>query len=227
MLMQNRRDILFAALAAATAPAIARASNSTMIMTTETGRFPQLEPWAQALKQQASGWWPVITRTLASPGYEAPDQILVRFGEISRPDVPAITQGTNIYVSGPYIAGHQDDFGCIAHEMCHVAQGYPKGAGPGWLTEGIADYVRYYVLFPNDPRRVFDPSIISYGRGYQPAAALLDFVERRSGAGSVRRVNAAMRQGSDGGAALTKIAGASLTELWGQYLIARSRAEPS
>jgi len=223
MLNQSRRSFLFAALAAAAAPSIAQASNAAMTMTTETGRFPQLEPWAGALKLKAADWWPVITRTLASPGFEAPDQIQVRFGVINPPEVSAVTQGTSIFVSGPYIAGHQDDFGCIAHEMCHVVQAFPKSATPGWLTEGIADYVRYYVLFPDDQRRLFDPSVDAYGRGYQPAAALLDFVERHHGAGSVRQVNAVMRQGGDGAAALTKIAGAPLEEVWGEYLIERAK----
>jgi len=223
-MIQDRRRFLFGALAASVAaPSLARASNAAMTMTTDTGHFPQLQPWAEALKAKAAGWWPVITGALASPGYAAPDAIKVVFTVITPAQVTAATEGTTIYVSVPYISGHQDDFGSIAHEMCHVAQGFPKGATPGWLTEGIADYVRYYVLFPDDPRRRFDPSVDAYGRGYQPAAAMLDFVERRYGAGSVRRVNAVMRQGGDGAAALRQIAGAPLDAVWGQYLIERAK----
>jgi hypothetical protein len=47
---------------------------------------------------------------------------------------------------------------------------------------------------------------------------LLDFVERTHGAGSVRRVNAAMRTGGDGEAELLKITGATPFTLWRAYL---------
>ena len=88
----------------------------------------------------------------------------------------------------------------------------------------MADYMRYYVLLPHDPQRAFDPSRFTYQLGYQPAAALLDFVERTYGAGSVRRVNAAMRTGGDGEAELLKITGATPLTLWRAYLKSLSQS---
>ena len=35
------------------------------------------------------------------------------------------------------------------------------GAALGWITEGIADYMRYYVLLPDDPGRFFNPQGLS------------------------------------------------------------------
>jgi hypothetical protein len=167
------------------------------------------------------GWWPVITRTLASPGYEAPDVVKVQFRDFEPSNVGAVTIGNTITVNRPDILAHQDDFGRVAHELVHVVQAFPQ---PNilWLVEGIADYMRYYVLLPQDPKRFFNPNEFNYQRGYQPAAALLDWVERSYGAGSVRQVNAAMRQGGDGEAELLKITGATPFTLWKRYLQSRS-----
>ncbi|WP_162550328.1 basic secretory protein-like protein [Hymenobacter nivis] len=42
-----------------------------------------------------------------------------------------------------WLLKHPEDLGVVTHEVMHVVQAYPNGSCPGWLTEGIADYVRY------------------------------------------------------------------------------------
>ena len=211
------RRALFAAVAiGVVAPTAARASNATADMVVDTGNAPQLAAWAAALKPMMQRWWPVITAALASPGYEAPGRVNVAFRDFGQANVGAATIGDTIYVNLPDIQAHPDDFGRVAHEMVHVVQAYPQ-PNIQWLTEGIADYLRYYVLLLDDPRRAFDPHRATYERGYQPAAALLDWVERRHG-GAVRQINAAMRQGGDGEAELLKITGSTPLTLWRAYL---------
>ena len=82
----------------------------------------------------------------------------------------------------------------VAHELTHVIQHYRRG-GPGWLVEGVADYVRYYVIEPGTRRGRFDPQRSDYKRGYQPAAGLLNWLESRR-PGLVIGLNAAMRRAS-------------------------------
>jgi len=48
-----------------------------------------------------------------------------------------------ITISSKYLRKKPQDFDVIAHEVMHIVQAYPNNSGPGWLTEGIADYVRY------------------------------------------------------------------------------------
>ncbi len=36
-----------------------------------------------------------------------------------------------------------EDIDVVTHEVMHIVQDYGQSTGPGWLTEGIADYVRY------------------------------------------------------------------------------------
>jgi hypothetical protein len=215
---ETRRRLLLGLVAGLLAPRLAWASNSAVRVEVDTANAPQLADWAQQLKGMIGGWWPVITRTLASPGYQAPDVVHIQFHDLSPPNVGAFTRGDTVVVNLTDISAHRDDFGRVAHELVHVVQAISPGPNIAWLVEGIADYVRYYVLLPRDPRRVFNPSQVDYQRGYQPAAALLDWVERTYGAGSVRRINAAMRQGGDGEAELLKITGATPLTLWRRYL---------
>lgn len=48
-----------------------------------------------------------------------------------------------ITISSKYLRKKPQDLDVITHEVMHIVQAYPNNSGPGWLTEGIADYVRY------------------------------------------------------------------------------------
>jgi hypothetical protein len=217
----SRRLLLLSVASTALSPTSALASNTAVEVVIDTSNAPQLAAWASQLKPMMLRWWPAITAALASPGYEAPDRVNVAFRDFGAPNVGSATRGNTIYVNLPDIQAHPTDFGRVAHEMVHIVQAYPQ---PNilWLSEGIADYLRYYVLLPNDPMRAFNPSRTTYEVGYQPAAALLDWIERKYGAGSVRRINAAMRLGGDGEAELLKITGATPLTLWRAYLASLS-----
>jgi hypothetical protein len=218
-LLAHRRHFLITLGATALAPQLARASNTTVAVEIDTSNAPLLVDWAAKLRMMMLSWWPVITSQLASPGFEAPDVIRVVFRDLP-PNVGSATSDNLIMVNLADIQAHPDDVGRVAHEMVHVVQRYPQPYVQ-WLTEGIADYIRYYVLMPQDPKRGFDPSRFTYQLGYQPAAALLDWVERKYGAGSVRRINAAMRRDGDGEAELLKITGATPMTLWRAYVASR------
>ena len=42
------------------------------------------------------------------------------------------------------IEKYPEDIGLVVHETVHVVQLYPKFE-PGWVTEGIADYIRWHL----------------------------------------------------------------------------------
>ena len=173
-------------------------------------------------------WWPVLTSALASSGYTPTDRISLEFYRIEPGNVPAATIKNRIVVDPAYVLAHlynPDMFGMVGHEMVHVVQAYP-GHGASWLTEGLADYMRYYVLIPDDPGRAFDARSARFDGGYQATAGLLDWVERAH-PGAVRRVNAVMRQGGDGPAELARQAGAPLEAVWDAYLASHPAATSS
>ena len=116
---------------------------------------------------------------------------------------PGVTLGRAVTLSAPYMQRKPEDAGMVLHEFTHVVQGYPGGTTPSWLVEGIADYVRDYVILP-EPTRWVDPAQADYRRGYTHAAALLQVLIVRHHAGDYRALlvplNAACRRGEDGAA---------------------------
>lgn len=116
---------------------------------------------------------------------------------------PGVTLGRAVTLSAPYMQRKPEDAGMVLHEFTHVVQGYPGGTTPSWLVEGIADYVRDYVILP-EPTRWVDPAQADYRKGYTHAATLLQTLIMHHHAGDYRALlvplNAACRRGEDGAA---------------------------
>jgi hypothetical protein len=177
-----------------------------------------LEVWGGLLARLADGWWRTITTRLASPGFEPADQITIDFDDIRIPGAPALTRGSVIEVDARGLLARlrdPDALAMIAHEMVHVAQRYPHA--PGWLVEGIADYMRYYVLITDDPSRAFQAKGATWRGGYQASAGFLDWAEQGH-PGTVTRINAALRAGEDGEALLRETVGQPLPQAWTAYI---------
>jgi hypothetical protein len=69
------------------------------------------------------------------------------------------------------------------------------GQGTGWLTEGIADYIRWWYYEPDGPRRY--PALTaqtSYAGSYTVAANFLHYVAEKYDKDLVKKLNAAMRE---------------------------------
>ena len=229
--LHRRRDILRIGAALVVTAAIPRGACAEVVsLTIETSFGPrvpapmraQLQDWADALRPKIAVWWPTMNAALSSPGFMPTTRLTLAFYRIDNPGVPAATDASKstIYIDPWKLIvrlNNPDAQGMVAHELVHVAQTYPQGATPGWITEGIADYMRYYVLLPDDPGRFFNPQGLSEKTGYQPAAGLLDWIEVRH-PGAVRRINAAMRGGGDGAATLAEIGGGDPDALWRAYM---------
>ena len=103
-----------------------------------------------------------------------------------------------IHFSTDYIAGVPESrrraemLGVIRHEMVHCWQWNALGTAPGGLIEGIADWVRLRSgLVPPHWKQESDGD---WDAGYQHTGYFLEYLEKRFGEGSVRRVNEALRE---------------------------------
>ena len=47
-----------------------------------------------------------------------------------------------------YFKANPDDIGAMVHETVHCVQLYRGRGNPGWLVEGVADYVRFFKYEP-------------------------------------------------------------------------------
>ena len=133
----------------------------------------------------------------------------------------AYASGRTIVIASAWIEAHPDDFGMVVHELTHVVQGYRRG-GPGWLVEGIADYVRFAHFEPKT-RITINPRRASYRDGYRTTAKFLAWVEKTHGAGTVRKLNEALRKGKYKDTLFETYTGRSVGRLWTDFLAAQER----
>lgn len=237
MMQSLRRLVLALALAAhalaATPPATAPASKPapgrplTKLTTTVGGGSketvsalldvndaPDFKEWGLKAANYALKWYPEITRQLASDGFVPPREftLLLKPGK-----GVASTTGTVITINTDYVKDHKDDLGMVAHELVHVIQHYNSPSNPGWLVEGVADYLRYYVVEPGTGGAKFNAKEGDYKGGYQRAAGLLNWIERQKGPGVVARLNAAMRAGRFNPETFKEVTGATPDDAWRGY----------
>jgi hypothetical protein len=187
---------------------------------------PDYKEWGQQAAEYALKWYPELCKQLASPGFTPPREFKII---IKKDRGVAYTQGGAITINTDYLSKNKGDWGMVAHELVHVIQRYRRGNSPdaGWLTEGIADYVRYFVVEPGAKNARFDVNRASYKRGYQPAAGLLNYIEKKKGAGTVAKLNQALREGKFGKTTFKEITGGEPDELWEEFKASVKAAKPA
>lgn len=92
----------------------------------------------------------------------------------------AATQGTVVAYSPVWFKQHPGDIDVVTHEVMHIVQNYGSNAGPWWITEGIADYVRYKYGVDNAGAKWTLPDYKSgqnYDNGYRITARFLAWLE--------------------------------------------------
>ncbi|MGN0855771.1 MAG: GH92 family glycosyl hydrolase [Kiritimatiellia bacterium] len=180
-----------------------------------------LATWAEGkLRATLEAWLPKIVRALGAESFEMPETVKVCFRD-DLGSCPAYTAGDTITLNRPWIARelNGEALGAAIHELVHIVQGYPDfGEKPGWLAEGIADYVRWFLYESakkgaevdfGDPRTRYDAS-------YRITANFLAFVERKK-PGAVAKLNGALRRGSFSDACWREFCGASAWELAAEW----------
>jgi hypothetical protein len=171
--------------------------------------------WASRAKSACEKSYPMICEQLASPGYHPPTAVKIVF--VNRHGI-AYTSRSQITCCAGWFKRHPDDVGAVIHELCHVVQGYGNQPVPGWVTEGIADYVRWFKYEPADRRPRVNPETAKYTDGYQTTAALFDWIVRTKSRSFVQRLNAAARNGKYSDDLFRQYAKKPLDKLWAEYI---------
>ncbi|XXG99006.1 hypothetical protein Hte_005339 [Hypoxylon texense] len=106
--------------------------------------------------------------------------------------------------------------GVVTHELVHCYQWNGRGAAPGGLIEGVADWVRLQCdLAPPHWRR---EAAAKWDAGYQHTAYLLQYFEERFGGGTVRRINEKLRHDKyEEKAFWTELLGRPIEQLFDDY----------
>jgi Peptidase of plants and bacteria len=177
----------------------------------DTNDAPDLKDWGKKAGSLCVEWFPRITELLPSDGFKAPKEVTLYFDPKMKGVAHAL--GGRITISAAFVREHLDDWGMVVHELTHVVQAYPPG-GPGWLVEGIADYVRIVHFEPQAPRPKIDPERASYKDAYKTAAMFLEWIELNHCRGLVVQMNAVLRRGDYRDELWARLTGKTVDELW-------------
>ena len=189
-------------------PFIIHATDGQCEIDINTSRAPSLADWAEEkLAPVLAEWYPKISAMLPSDGYAPPAKFTVAI----RPGQGvAATGGTRVTANSTWLKeiGKQA-IGALLHEEVHVVQQYGRARrnnpnatrSPGWLVEGIPDYIRWFKYEPQSHgadlvwmrrQKNFNPK---YDGSYRISANFLNWVTEHYDKNIVKKLNAAMREG--------------------------------
>jgi hypothetical protein len=121
---------------------------------------------------------------------------------------PAFAAGGKITIKADWFRNElkREAKGCVVHEMGHIVQSYgrarqtnrePKQT-PGWVTEGICDYIRFFLFEPQTKGAGLGPDRAekaNYSDSYRTTGNFLDWVVTEKDKELLKKLNAAAREG--------------------------------
>ena len=188
---------------------------------------PHYENWVKTeLSPVILEWYPKIVDLLPGDGYEAPTTVTLQFKNDLPDGVPAYATGSFVTMNAPWFKNQlgKEAKGCVVHELVHVVQNYwlaprlnpnPKRT-PGWVTEGLADYIRWFLYEPETKGAHYTPAQIrtmKHDASYRISANFIDWVSRNHQKNIARLINEAARTGRYEDDLWKKQTGSSIGEL--------------
>lgn len=132
----------------------------------------------------------------------------------------AEASGNRILFSAYYMETHPTDIDVVTHETMHIVQGYGYSAGPVWLTEGIADYVRYKYGVDNVGSKWSLPAYNekqSYKNSYRITARFFAWLEQNVKPGLIATLDQQLRAHQYSEQSWKNLTGKTVDELWSDY----------
>jgi len=134
--------------------------------------------------------------------------------------VAATSNGVVTY-SSLWMVKHPEDIDVVTHEVMHIVQDYGNSVGPGWLTEGIADYARYKFGVDNQGAKWALPPLKPehhYKNSYRITARFFAWIEKNVKPGTIKAVDASLRDHSYKPEVWAQLTGKDLDALWADYV---------
>jgi hypothetical protein len=189
----------------------------------DLSQTPELKEWVDAkLKPVCAKWYPMIVEMLPSEGYTAPERFTIVFHKDMRGVANA--SGRRINCAAPWFSRNLEGeaAGAVVHEMVHIVQQYRRARGgnrnPGWMVEGLADYIRWFLYEPQDKRPRPNPDRAKYTDSYRTTAAFLSYVKETHDKEIIRKFNTAMREGKYSADLWKEYTGKTADDLWADYV---------
>ena len=158
----------------------------------DTSEVPEMKEWLDQVVELCEKQYPMICDELKSDGYTPPKRITMTLKKDEKG--VAYASGSRIVGAASYFSKNKKDMGALVHETAHCVQAYRGRGNPGWLVEGVADYVRFFKYEANKPAKL-TPEKAKYNSSYRTTAAFLDYLCEKHDNDIVRKLNEAMRTG--------------------------------
>lgn len=191
-------------------------------VTIDCSDAPETQEWAELAAATAKEQYPFLIFALDSEGFKPADSLKI---VLKNMEGVAYASGGTITISADWIKNHPDDIGMVVHELIHVLQAYSYRRGEnnrvdGWVTEGIADYLRFFMYERNGDKTCrVNPERAKYTDSYRTTGAFFDWIVRTKDAGFVKRLNADCRKGVYSRDLFKEYTGSTLDELWDEFIL--------
>ena len=173
---------------------------------------PDLMEWANTqLRPVVQEWYPKLVEMLPSEGFSPRTNVTLRFRE-DMGGVPASAGGGTINCNAGWFRKElkREARGSVVHEMVHVVQSYGGGGRrgttnatvtrmPGWLVEGIPDYIRWFLYEPETKGAEITQRNLARARfdaSYRVTGNFLNWVTEKYDTNIIRKLNVAGRAGT-------------------------------
>jgi hypothetical protein len=177
-----------------------------------------------------SAFVPSIKGELIDTYFKAYPQLVSMFNDKATHEVVFVTDtaykgvaeasGNRILFSTKYMISHPTDIDVVTHEGMHLVQGYGYGSGPVWLTEGIADFIRYKFGVDNIGSKWTMPAFKdsqSYKNSYRITARFFEWIDQKVKPGMIVQIDKELRNHTYTEATWAQLSGKTIDELWADY----------
>ncbi len=175
---------------------------------------PEMKDWADKAARICERQYPMINEELKSDGFRPRRVVKMTLRKDYRG--VAAAGGGRITGSVKWFKDRPQDVGAMVHETVHIVQDYRSRGNPGWLVEGIADYIRFFKYEPGKLGPI-NPKRAHYNGSYRVTAAFLAYVTEKYDKGLVRKLNQLMREGKYKEEAFQTLTGKTVQELDEQW----------
>ncbi len=175
----------------------------------DSSKAPDLTEWSEKeLMPVVKEWYPKIVELLPSRGFRAPDTVVIEYKD-DMGGTPAYATGHRLSLNVGWFRGQLEGEakGCVVHELVHTVQNYWQARmnnrnasqTPGWVTEGIADYIRWFLYEPESKGAEITRGNLAQAKfdaSYRITANFLDWVIRTRDEELLQKLNEAAREGN-------------------------------
>jgi hypothetical protein len=180
-----------------------------------------------------SDFVPSIKAELIDTYFKSYPQLVAMFNEKAPHEVVFVTDtayggvaeasGNRILFSTKYMKSHPTDIDVVTHEGMHLVQGYGYGSGPVWLTEGIADFIRYKFGVDNVGSKWTMPALNAktnekkYENSYRITARFFEWIDQKVKPGMIVQIDKELRNHTYTKDTWVALSGKTIDELWDAY----------